>query len=151
MKRVTSRSIYHYWINARGFAAFLKQVLSRPTNLWKNKQGEPKTIKKRCPKLVRNERKRKGILNKPIYVYFHIRKHQSPTQKALQYVYNILISNEILGIKFFKQKRSFNLQMISPFCILCWWFVFVIVCFLLHIFAAFPTKSTTFCGQAICV
>ena len=36
------------------------------------------------------------ILNKTIYLYIHIRKDQSPTQKALQNVYNIMISNEIL-------------------------------------------------------
>ena len=48
-----------------------------------------------------------------------MRKHQSPTQKALGNVNNILISNEILGISSFKQKMSFKLQMNSPFYVLC--------------------------------
>ena len=58
---------------------------------------------KRTPKkTIRNESKTKKILHETLYVYFHIRKHQSPTQKALGNVYNILISNEILGMKSFK-------------------------------------------------
>ena len=49
--------------------------------------------------MVRNQRQVKKILNKTIYVYFHIRKYQSPTQKALGNIYDIMISNEILRIK----------------------------------------------------
>ena len=45
---------------------------------------------------MRNESKTMEILDQTIYLYFHIRKDQSPTQKALANVYNRLISNEIL-------------------------------------------------------
>ena len=46
--------------------------------------------------------KHKSFLNKLVHDYFHIGKHQSLAQKALENVYNILTSNELLGIRSLK-------------------------------------------------
>ena len=61
-------------------------------------------------KTVTNESRTKEILDKIIYICFHLENSSHPHKKALWNVYNMLISNEILGIKSFKQKKFLQIS-----------------------------------------